>query len=307
MSDNSAVTVVGIGELVAPVNGTVLPASIASTFGGFFRNILTNPRFEVSQRATSFATPLSGAYTMDMWSPRYDGTMGAYTISQQAFTAGQTAVPNNPRFFAQWSQTSAGSASTFRNFEQRIFDVTEKSGKTLVLTFWIKADSARTVTPVLLQNFGSGGSSDVSISSTEGAVSVTTTWTQFTRNFTVPSVSGMTIGAGHHLSCIFKLPINTTMTVNIADCQLEEFGSTPFEQRPFAFEMMLCEPFCQTFQMNVPVIAGIAPLPFKTTFWTTPSISGGGTGFTTSGLSQYGGSCYQTTAANQTLLAEANL
>lgn len=307
MSDASAVQIIGIGSTVAPADGTVKPSSIISTFGGFFRNILFNPRFQIGQRGTTFSTPGNGAYTLDRWCVTYDGTIGTFTISQQAFTAGQTAVPNNPLTFLRWSHTSAGSASTFRNIEQRVLDVTEKSGKTLVLTAWLKADTTRTVTPKLTQNFGSGGSSSVDTSSVEGAMSLTTSWQLFTRTFVVPSVSGMTIGSSNFLSIVLQLPINTTMTIDVSDIQLEELGPTSFDQRPIGYEMMLCEIFCQTLQLYVPLVANTVPLPFKTRFWKTPSITGGGTGFATSGLSQYGGSCYQTTAADQTLLAVAEL
>lgn len=304
---NSTITALPLGDTIAPANGTVKPASIAALFGGFNRNILLNPRFEIGQRGTSFSTPGNGAYTLDMWRMAYDGTIGAFTLSQQAFTVGQTTVPNNPRYYMQWSQGTAGTGSTFRNIEQRIFDVTAFSGKTLVLTIWLKADSARTVTPKLFQNFGSGGSTSVSVASNEGALSVTTTWTQFTQTFVVPSVSGATVGTGNYLSCVLQLPINTTMTINVADAQLEQFQATPFEQRSYNYEFILVQPYCQTFQLYVPVVGSNAPLGFKAPMWKTPTLSGGGTGFATSSLTTYGGSCYQTTAGDETILAEANL
>lgn len=304
---NSTITSIPLGDVIAPANGTVKPASIAALFGGFNRNILLNPRFEIGQRATTFSTPGNGAYTLDMWNVSYDGTIGAFTLSQQAFTVGQTIVPNNPRYFMRWAQGTAGSGSTLRNFQQRIFDVTAFSGKTLVLSVWMKADSSRTVTPKLTQNFGSGGSTSVDITSNEGALSVTTGWTQFIQTFVIPSVSGKTIGTGNFLSLVMQLPINTTMTIDTADLQLEQFQSTPFEQRSYNYEFILVQPYCQNFQLYVPVVGSNAPLPFKTPFWTSPTLSGGGSGFTTTGLSIYGGSCYQTSAADQTILAEANL
>lgn len=303
----SAIQALPIGDVISPANGTVKPTSIASAFGGFNRNILLNPRFEIGQRNTTFSTPGNGAYTLDMWNVSYDGTIGAFTLSQQAFTIGQTTVPNNPRFFMRWAQGTAGSGSTLRNFQQRIFDVTAFSGKTLVLSIWMKADTTRTVTPKLTQNFGSGGSTSVDISSNEGALSLTTSWQQFTQTFVIPSVSGKTIGTGNFLSLVFQLPINTNMTIDTADAQLEQFQSTPFEQRSYNNEFIAVQPYCQTFQLYVPVIGSNAPLAFKTPMWKTPTLSGGGAGFATSSLTIYGGACYQTSATDQTILAEANL
>lgn len=303
----SAIQALPIGDVISPANGTVKPASIANAFGGFNRNILLNPRFEIGQRATTFSTPGNGAYTLDMWNVSYDGTIGAFTLSQQAFTIGQTTVPNNPKYFMRWAQGTAGTGSTFRNIEQRIFDVTAFSGKTLVLSVWMKADSSRTVTPKLTQNFGSGGSTSVDITSNEGALSLTTSWQQFTQTFVIPSVSGKTIGTGNFLSLVMQLPINTTMIIDTADPQLEQFQSTPFEQRSYNYEFILVQPYCQTFQLYVPVSGSNAPLAFKSPMWKTPTLSGGGSGFATSSLNTYGGSCYQSSAADQTILAEANL
>lgn len=304
---NSTIQAIPLGDVISPANGTVKPASISALFGGFNRNILLNPRFEIGQRATTFSTPGNGAYTLDMWNVSYDGTIGTFTLSQQAFTVGQTTVPNNPRYFMRWAQGTAGSGSTLRNFQQRVFDVIAFSGKTLVLSVWMKADTTRTVTPKITQNFGSGGSTSVDTTSNEGSLSLTTSWQQFTQTFLIPSVSGKTIGAGNFLSLVFQLPINTTMTIDISDPQLEQFQATPFEQRSLNNEFIAVQPYCQNLQLYVPVVANTVPLPFKAPFWKTPTLSGGGSGFATSGLSQYGGSCYQSAGADQTILAEANL
>jgi hypothetical protein len=296
-----------IGDIISPADGTVKPSSIQSSFGGFNRNILLNPRFEVGQRATTFSTPSNGAYTLDMWRVSYDGSIGTFVLSQQAHTIGQAVVPNNPRFFMRWAQSAAGSGSTFRVVEQRIFDVTAFANKTLVLTGWLKADTTRTITPKMTLNFGSGGSTSVDVASNEGALSLTTSWTKFTQTFVIPSVSGSTIGSGNFISLVIQLPINTTMTIDISDLQLEQYQATPFEQRSYNAELIQVQPYCQTLQLYVPVVGSNAPLPFKTAFWKIPTLSGGASGFTTTGLSVFGGSCYQTSANDQTILAEANL
>jgi hypothetical protein len=81
---------------------------------------------------------------------------------------------------------------------QRIENVQTFAGQTATFSFWGKADSARTVTSEIVQSFGSGGSGAVV---TSGAShSFTTAWQRFTVTFTVPSISGKTVGTSSFLS-----------------------------------------------------------------------------------------------------------
>jgi hypothetical protein len=73
------------------------------------------------------------------------------------------------------------------------------------------------------QFFGGGGSTRVD--QTAVSHSVTTAWQRFTTNFTMPSIAGKTIGTGSFLNLVFRLPINTTQTIDIWGVQVEA-GST---------------------------------------------------------------------------------
>lgn len=222
----------------SPADGTVTPAKIVSTFGGFFRNKIANGDFVVATGGTSYANPANGSTTLDAWVVSYDGTLGALTVSQQSHTIGQTVVPDNPEFFYRWNQTSAGSGASYRRIEQRITGVRTLSGKVCSISFYAKADSARNVDLSLVQNFGSGGSADVSTSG--GTLALTTSWQLFTVQLNIPSVSGKTIGSGNYLAMRLGLPINVTMTIDVSHVQIEENGITPFEQRPYYLEALLC-------------------------------------------------------------------
>src|SRR5690606_625748 len=118
------------------------------------RNYCINGGFDFWQRNNTFSTPTSGNYTADRWSVEYDGTIGAFTLSRQAFTLGQTLVPGEPQYFLRWNQTSAGSGSTTRALRHRIESVRSLAGKQMTVSFYAAADSARTVGLKIVQNFG---------------------------------------------------------------------------------------------------------------------------------------------------------
>jgi hypothetical protein len=75
---------------------------------------------------------------------------------------------------------------------QRIENVQTFAGQTATISFWAKADSARTLTVFLQQNFGSGGSATVSVSTQTTAI--TTSWARYSFTATYPSIAGKTIG-----------------------------------------------------------------------------------------------------------------
>ena len=101
----------------------------------------------------------------------------------------------------------------------------------------------------MTQGFGSGGSSDVDI-----AQQVTpylqndSTFRYYSLTFTVPSISGKTIGAGSFFQISFGQGTNNSAsawTLDISNIQVE-VGSvaTPFEHRSFGEELARCQRYC---------------------------------------------------------------
>jgi len=82
----------------------------------FAFNFAANANFSNWNQGTSFSSPASGTETTDDWWTEYDGSIGTFTVSRQAFTIGQTDVPGEPIYFARWDHTVAGSGSTYRNW-----------------------------------------------------------------------------------------------------------------------------------------------------------------------------------------------
>jgi hypothetical protein len=92
------------------------------------------------------------------------------------------------------------------------------------------SDPSTTVSPSYNQNFGTLGSTSVT-ASIGSAIPLTSSWTRFSRTFTLPEVSGKTIGADSFLAIDFNLPLNAIYTVDLWGVQLESGSiATPFKR-----------------------------------------------------------------------------
>lgn len=147
-------------------------------------NLITNGDFQWWQRGTSFDGGSVRKYA-DRWVSGATAT-GA-TISQQSFTAGQTDVPGEPRYFLRYAQGSVA-----QNLFQGIRDLRKTAGRTYTISFYAKTNSAQSLTFNVTQDFGSGGSTDVTVLNT--SYNLTTSWQRFSFTFTVDSISGKTLG-----------------------------------------------------------------------------------------------------------------
>ena len=90
-----------------------LPAGSTGTSWYQGRNYLINGNFDVWQRGTSFAamTQSYTNYQADRWQITPSGNSAVMTVSRQAFTAGQTDVPNNPLYYCRCDVTTAASSA----------------------------------------------------------------------------------------------------------------------------------------------------------------------------------------------------
>jgi len=193
-------------------------------FRPFTKNVIINGGFDIWQRGTSFGSLTDGAFFADRWAVDFNGTGATRTVSRQEIAG---AWATSSRYFMRYAQSVAGSGGTYNWFHQRIEDVTTLAGQNVVISFWAKADASRSVDVAGSQVFGSGGSSQVNF--TLGTAALTTTWTKFSFTVALGSMSGKTIGTGSNVEIDFKLPLNTAMTIDIGDVQLEAGSqATPF-------------------------------------------------------------------------------
>lgn len=177
-----------------------------------------NGRLDFWRGGSSFATPASLSETADGWVPQYDGSIGTFSISRQAFTLGQTQVPWSPKYFLRWDQTVAGSGSTLRRLRVKLPGVHWRGGEQVSRGIYLKADTSRTVTGKIIQHFGTGGAPSADVEASTAAWSVTTSWTRFEVSPTLPSISGKTLGSNNDdgLYLTLDLPLNVVMTIDVA-------------------------------------------------------------------------------------------
>jgi len=186
-------------------------------------NAIINGAFDIWQRGTSFSQ--ANSYTADRWQQSTDKTA---TISRQTFTPGAAPMAGyEGAFFLRHAASAGGS---FQVVQQRIEDVRTFAGETVTLSYWAKADAAVNNVVIMEQDFGSGGSSAVSTSSVTHAL--TTSWARYTATFSVPSISGKTIGTSSSLIVRVIRTIDALAhTVDIWGVQLEAGSvSTPFRR-----------------------------------------------------------------------------
>lgn len=205
------------------------------------RCVIINKQFSLWQRGTSFT---ADGYTADRWLMSVGGGGApAATISRQDFTLGQTDVPNEPEHYLRFNQTSVATTNE-PTIVQKVENVRTFADKTVVVSFYAKADDARDIDISLVQNFGTGGSPSGEVESTPDSKSLTTSWQKFTYSVTLASLSGKTIGTdgNDYLELKFELPLNVTFTIDFSQIQLE-IGSvaTDFEYRSIGEELILCQ------------------------------------------------------------------
>jgi hypothetical protein len=314
--DNSSLVKNGAQDIRAL--GDAIDTSLWNVgFGQAGKNKIINGDFSNWQRGTTLNYTSSGLnYLPDRFFSWTIGTLNV-TISQQAFTPGTAPVAGyESQYFLRNTVTSL-SGQTIQAVGQRIEDVRTLAGQPATFSFWAKADSARTYTTRFIQNFGSGGSSEVSTSG--GSHSVTTSWQRFSVSVTIPSVSGKTIGTSSYLQPLIDGPANTANTLDTWGWQLE-YGSkaTPFETASGTLqgELALCQRYYwrstqgnafSTYGLGIgsSTTVGAIPILNPVTMRTAPS----SVDFSSLQLSDYGGNSYAVTGvamaipgAQQTML-----
>jgi hypothetical protein len=163
------------------------------------KNKIINGDFGIWQRGTSITLSNGAfAYTADRFEVYTQFSAGSSSFSQQTFTAGTAPVAGYEGTF--FGRLTCGSTASYFDIAQKIESVRTFAGQTATLSFWAKASGSIVITPYLIQNFGSGGSSNVNTAGS--TITLTTSWTRYTVTLSVPSISGKTIGAGNYLSAL---------------------------------------------------------------------------------------------------------
>jgi hypothetical protein len=220
--DNSSLVKNGAQDIRAL--GDAIDTSVWNVgYGQAAKNKIINGDFSIWQRGTSFTT-IGSVYTADRWLMTVSGATA--TVTREAFTPGTAPVAGyEGQFFLRSDIT--GADDNYR-IETKIEDVRTLAGQTATASFWVKTNANKNLSVYFIQNFGSGGSSAVTV--TPQTIAATTSWTRVSATFSIPSISGKTIGTSNFLQFVIQNPANETFTMDVWGVQVE-YGSkaTPFQ------------------------------------------------------------------------------
>jgi hypothetical protein len=207
---------------------------------------------------------------------------------------------------------------------QRIEDVRTFAGQQVTVSFWAKVDATKNISVELTQDFGTGGSPSAVVTGIGVTkASIGTSWQKVTVTATVPSISGKTLGTDNNsfLNAVIWFDAGSDFnsrtdslgqqsgTFEIAQVQIEPGSvATPFEQRPIGTELALCQRYY--YQGTSLVGQGgsyVTSTAFKSTMRAIPTVTGGGAGFASNGLTVEAMYHFQTAAAGQALTFTAEL
>jgi hypothetical protein len=209
---------VGLPTKVSYVDGDVFSASDINDTNGTINayvstgkaagvNKIINGDFGIWQRGTSFSTIANGAYSADRWRAGVSGDV--VNITRQSFTPDDitTIGYGDAEYFLRMEVVSSDGEA---RIEQRIENVRTLADQTITVSYWAKANTSTDLDIDIVQAFGTGGSTGVAV--TGSPQTITTSWTRYSQTFTVPSISGKTIGTNSYLRIDLK---ETTASTNV--------------------------------------------------------------------------------------------
>jgi hypothetical protein len=206
------------------------------------RNRIINGAFDVWQRGGGGFVCSDGTYTADQWRYAQTGAGGTHTVTRVDQPTGSTLIGGmNPRYYLRLSNTVVGSA-TAQIIGQRIEDVRTLAGESCTLSAWIKG-TATGITAKAVQNFGTGGSPSSAVTTTLGTATPTTSWVRLHVHFTMPSLSGKTIGTSENSFVEIQFDCGSSLgTLDLWGVQLEQNTTqTAFERESIQETISKCQ------------------------------------------------------------------
>ena len=250
--------------------GDLVPGGLID--GMFGRNIVINGDFRFWQRGQSFNAIANATYTADRFIPVI--VNDTITVNRAEHPPGD--VPNlfNSRYFMRCGIEQVAGNSSLATLQYRVENGHRLlSGKNITVSMLVRASSATKLGIEIEITYGTGGSPSPPINGNNTLVTgITGGWQLITRTFTIASSEGKTFGTSTdgYLSLILWMDAGSDWDARAAGVgrQAGEFqfsniqievgnGATPFEQRPDALELVLCQRYYEK-SYNLDVLPGTA-------------------------------------------------
>ncbi|MGG2103222.1 hypothetical protein [Stenotrophomonas sp. NRRL B-14846] len=227
------------------------------------RNCLINGDFRLWQRGAVFPASTGPRYIADRWLANAIGTKVAVTREDVPAGGGQGGrLLAGSRHLLRLDVQSVAGAGNMALVQQRIEDVRSLAGRTVTISFKARSsvDDFR-VGVELQQSYGTGGST--ARDSIGASVVLDTLWRWHQVTVDVPGLAGKTLGPDSYLQLSFWLDAGTDFgarafaagqksgSVQLAEVQIEEGDTaTDFDRRPEALELLLCQRYYETVDVN---------------------------------------------------------
>ena len=250
-----ALTVNGVATSQSFTQGT----DYLSPYQGF-RNKIINGSFEFWQRGTTRSFVQAGSYLADRWTVRQYQQAGHQRTTVTPVAGMQTRYAI--RVSSSPTSENSGGTRMWLNTALESADSIPLRGKTMTLSFWVRFSHtfAGSSTPVPYGNWGGG--IECCTSTTDGAMGTTgvntssgttltngslpTAWTKITSTTTIPT-NANNVGVSFGFGGLGNTYAADVVWYEITQVQLEEGSvATPFEQRPYATELTLCERYFES-------------------------------------------------------------
>jgi len=244
-------------------------------------NLLVNGGFDIAQRGTSF--PVSGGAsvkTLDRWTV-YGAAGNTLAVFQATQAVGTVGAGDHVVNLIGVQRTVTGSADP--QLYQAIENVRTAEGQTITVSFLVNSTVSGTLGCSVAQYFGTGGAPSASVLVNQTfTVAAASTYERKILTFSVPSISGKTLGTNndHSLQLMFFISTargNGTFYFGNIDLRLGTIAPAQFLRRPVQEELALCQRYYQTLSSLIHSgysTAGAAfwiDRPFQTAMRATPT------------------------------------